>query len=775
MTDFNRIKQNIPRTTAYHTVSETAERSYRRPLMLPVLLLFASCRLTYALVSWKILIAATLIIAVTGVFFLIKREITYFIGLVLTLILIIICCTRMLSVLNAKLPSEIYGGYTGIVVSSDIRLSGTRKITARFGDVNAELRADDGLDLSYLEPGVCFKASGKFKEPAPPGNPGEFDYPLYLKSKGIMYLFYADSITITSEPSKAVKALLSFPEICFRVRKEIFERFTYGRCKEEKAMFAAVCLGDTSLCDESLTRDFKISGCSHLLAVSGTHFAGFLVVLPYILGVLSPDRKKTSFVYVLFAFITACITGWSESVTRAAVMSSCSFSGKDSISAIAVSSIVMIAADPFCVSRTGFLLSFSACIAIKLLSGRIRDLLKFIKEKKGIVMALSAQIAALMGTMPFSGLTQNRSGPVQFIVQAVGSLLAKSACVMFVPGVILSLILPQNASFAVSAPANLILVVLKNSVKAGADYSMSAAGKPVDPVILISLWLFFFAMLMPRFAIRKVLIRLSCCLLAVSTGITASGIVRPLKAEIVFADVGQGDCCLIIAGDHTCLIDSGTYEKGDSAVSDLLDHYGIGSVDIAFMTHWDMDHAGGIAALQKKGRIGRIYTGFTGYDEDTDAFERSVRLKKCDPEEIRRSIEQTKAGDVFELSDNVRLIVICPENCSTGGNPGSLVIELECCGTKLLFTGDIGLETEAELVSNNLINDIEILKVSHHGSRYASSKDFLERSSPEICVISVGRNNLYGHPASATVGRLEAAGSKIYRTDRDGAVIFEFY
>ena len=92
-------------------------------------------------------------------------------------------------------------------------------------------------------------------------------------------------------------------------------------------------------------------------------------------------------------------------------------------------------------------------------------------------------------------------------------------------------------------------------------------------------------------------------MLAVSTGLLAAGFVRPVKARIIFADVGQGDCCLIMAEGHTCLIDSGTYEKGASSVSDLLDYYGIGSVDIAFMTHWDQDHAGGIAAVDQKGRI----------------------------------------------------------------------------------------------------------------------------------------------------------------------------
>jgi beta-lactamase superfamily II metal-dependent hydrolase len=268
---------------------------------------------------------------------------------------------------------------------------------------------------------------------------------------------------------------------------------------------------------------------------------------------------------------------------------------------------------------------------------------------------------------------------------------------------------------------------------------------------------------------------MSCGVLAVTMGFLVSGFVRPVKAEIIFADVGQGDCCLIVAGNTTCLIDSGTYEKGEKNVSDLLDYYGISRVDIALMTHWDQDHAGGIAALNKSGRIGCIYTGFIDTDSDTEAFDKSLLSRNCDPTVFRLNLKQTKAGDVFELAENVRIKVIYPEKCMTGGNPGSLVTVLECCGFSMLFTGDIDSETEQKLVSEGLVDDVVLLKVSHHGSRYSSCSAFLNTSRPEIAVIQVGKNNLYGHPSPKTVERLDAVGSEIYRTDTDGAVILEFY
>ena len=160
---------------------------------------------------------------------------------------------------------------------------------------------------------------------------------------------------------------------------------------------------------------------------------------------------------------------------------------------------------------------------------------------------------------------------------------------------------------------------------------------------------------------------------------------------------------------------------------------------------------------------------------DTEAFEKSLKYRNSDPYTFRQHIRQTKTGDIFELSTEVKLRVIYPENCETGGNAGSLVIILEVCGKTILFTGDIGSDTEELLVSEGLIQDIDLLKVSHHGSKYSSSNSFLERAKPERSVIQVSKNNMYGHPSPSTLERLNNAGSEIFRTDLDGAVIFEYY
>lgn len=776
MTDFNRIKLNIPRT-ASGLASETAlESLLKRPLTVPAIMLFVACSLTYLTENLIPVAVLSAFLACVSFYARKNREYPLFYCSLISFVLIVLCCIRITSVLGVPLPENEDGYYNGTVISCERKLSGSDRNIVMIQGVRAELRFGKNTEVPHTTAGDGFIATGKFKEPESPGNPGEFDYPAYLKSKGIRYLFYADSYSLVSKPSGIRKAVLSFPDLCFRVREYLFERFTYGRNREDKALLAAVCLGDSSLAEDSMIRDFSLSGCSHLLAVSGTHFAGFLAVLPYFLNALVPDRKRSSVIYALLSFLIACITGWSESVTRAAFMSSTAFAGKDTVSAMSAAALIMMAADPFCASRTGFLFSFSACVAIRLLSGRIAGKLAFLKVKKNILTALSAQAAAWLGTMPFSAFVSNRYGLVQFLVQALGGLLAKGVCMMFIPGVALSLVFPKEYSYIFSAPSCLFLSLLRKAAGTGSGIILdTSSGKPLSPVFVLSFWLFLCLMLLPPFSVRKHLLKVSCVFLAVSLGFFVSGFVRPVRAEVIFVDVGQGDCCLIIAGNTTCIIDSGTFEKGEKNVSDLLDYYCISRVDIAFMTHWDQDHAGGIAALNRAGRIGCVYTGFTGTDPDTEAFDKSLVSRNCDPKAFRQNLKQTKAGDVFELSENVRLKVIYPEKCTTGGNPGSLVILLECSGKKMLFTGDIDAETEEYMVSSGLVDDVDLLKVSHHGSKYSSSSAFLSRSRPEIAVIQAGKNNLYGHPSPKTVERLVETGSEIYRTDIDGAVILEFY
>ena len=229
-----------------------------------------------------------------------------------------------------------------------------------------------------------------------------------------------------------------------------------------------------------------------------------------------------------------------------------------------------------------------------------------------------------------------------------------------------------------------------------------------------------------------------------------------------------------------CLIDAGTYSEGSGTVRDLLDYYGISAVDISIMSHWDTDHAGGIAALSKQGRTRDIITSYvpSGDDGDKDVadFFKAVTAEGVDKAAYLSALKQVLAGDRIVLSDTVYIDVLYPSESKGGGNEESLVLMLHIADSdiSILFTGDIGTDTEKNLKSHGISVDCDILKVAHHGSKYSSSSDFITAASPSIAVISVGAHNFYGHPSPDAISRLQSYGCNILRTDREGAVVLEY-
>ena len=292
---------------------------------------------------------------------------------------------------------------------------------------------------------------------------------------------------------------------------------------------------------------------------------------------------------------------------------------------------------------------------------------------------------------------------------------------------------------------------------------------------------FVFLFFLPPAYIKRLLIKPVAFLLAILIGFELFPLINKPVCSVVFADVGQGDCCLIMTPSSTCLIDAGTYSEGASTVNDLLDYYGINKVDVCLMSHWDVDHAGGIAALAEKGRVGTILTAYVPSpdisDKDVNEFFESLGYSESLQYSYLSCIELVSTGDVISLSDSVYLEVLYPTSASGGGNEDSVVAMLRINAleeTSILFTGDIGTNTESLILETGIDIDCDILKVAHHGSKYSSCEDFIAAASPDIAVISVGKHNFYGHPTPETLSRLESYGCEVFRTDEEGAVILQY-
>ena len=228
---------------------------------------------------------------------------------------------------------------------------------------------------------------------------------------------------------------------------------------------------------------------------------------------------------------------------------------------------------------------------------------------------------------------------------------------------------------------------------------------------------------------------------------------------VVFVDVGQGDATLIKSGSWTGLVDGGP-AGSKPALEAALAKLGVRRLSAVVVSHMHADHTGGLAHVVSEWRPRTAYVAGT----PTSALAGALRGAGSVVVQVRRG-----AGLRFGAA---RAEVLSPAGLSGDANSDTLVLRLEAGGKSFLFTGDCTGPNEAAVGAICARGPpIDVLKVAHHGSRYSTSSAFLAQTRPRVAVICVGPNS-YGHPTPATVGRLLAAGSRVYTTWKNGGVTF---
>lgn len=276
---------------------------------------------------------------------------------------------------------------------------------------------------------------------------------------------------------------------------------------------------------------------------------------------------------------------------------------------------------------------------------------------------------------------------------------------------------------------------------------------------------------------RKVAVFLAVLVVGVSVGVwlVQNGcgknafVLAALKdspsVTVHYIDVGQGDSILIDTSNTDVLIDGGPASAG-STVLDYLGNLNITHIHLMIATHPHTDHIGGlVTVLNSSTTVDEIV--INNQTNTSNTYTSFMNLAQS------HTITVAQRGQIFILTETANLTVFNPVQPLefTSVNDNSVVVKLQVGNTSFLFTGDAEADAEQSMLDAGLDLQSDVLKVGHHGSRYATTQPFLDSVAPSYAIISAGENNSYGHPHEETIQRLLAKGVTIYGTFHSGTII----
>ncbi|MFA7319322.1 MAG: ComEC/Rec2 family competence protein [Parcubacteria group bacterium] len=246
---------------------------------------------------------------------------------------------------------------------------------------------------------------------------------------------------------------------------------------------------------------------------------------------------------------------------------------------------------------------------------------------------------------------------------------------------------------------------------------------------------------------------------------------RNQKLKVIFLDVGQGDAILIEKGTNQILIDGGASSQKELEELGKYIPFWDREIETVIVTHPDQDHIGGLIGVLKSYRVCSEVDNFA--DGDSEAYKNYLQLISD------KKIERLRGEGGMNIKlDDATLSLLYPGtdlvNNSKDTNADSIVAKLTTGQNIFLFTGDFPTTQDARIFASGVDLSATVLKVAHHGSKYATSDEFLDRVKPREAIISVGANNRYGHPAPEVLDKLKARGILIKRTDQVGDIVYNF-
>lgn len=267
-----------------------------------------------------------------------------------------------------------------------------------------------------------------------------------------------------------------------------------------------------------------------------------------------------------------------------------------------------------------------------------------------------------------------------------------------------------------------------------------------------------------KLSIIHLVILLCLSVFAFSTHSTASQKDGLLK--VYFLDVGQGDAIFIeTPNGNQILIDGGPDNKVIQELAKVMPFYDR-EIDMVIASHPHADHIAGLVEVLERYDVKNILEAKESYSSPVFPVWHDAQANE------NSNLIEAVFGQEIDLGNDVKIAVIYPNKSYDGillnkPHQANVVVMLTYRNFRLLLTGDAEASAEKEMINTGQDIDADILKIGHHGSKTSTTQNFLEKVSPEVAIIQVGKNR-YGHPTAEVLKRLENFGVKYYRTDLDG-------
>ncbi len=561
--------------------------------------------------------------------------------------------------------------------------------------------------------------------------PNTFNYKKYL---------YNNKIYINYNVSKI--EILKDENIFYKIKNYIIKRIN-NYSDNVKVYLNLFVLGDKNYLDESMYNIYRTNGIWHLFAISGMHISLLILILNKLFSKFKFKKVIISMFLLYFMFITC----FSASVMRSVIFYIINNINKrfnfdlNNLSILILTAFIILLFNPFKIYNIGFIYSFIITLAIILNKENLKG------NYFGKIFKIS--LLSFIVSLP---ITINNNYEINLLSIFLNIFYVPFISLIIFPTILLCFFIPKLSFFV-----NILINFLEATNKLF-FYGKLMVNIPKLPIVLIIIY-YIIIYIFYKTKQKKILSFLILIIIL-------NKLIYKLDNNyyVYFLDVSQGDSSLIITPykNKVIMIDTGgifSYHISSNTLM-FLKSIGINKIDTLIITHGDYDHMGDGSYIIDNFKVKKVIFNCGEYNDLEEELIKNLKAKNI-----------SFSSCINNLNINNKTLYFLNHNEFPSENDSSNVNYIKIYDYQFLFMGDASTKVENYLLEKYELNNIDVLKVGHHGSKTSSSKEFIDKVNPKYAIISVGRNNRYNHPNEEVIENLK--NHKIYRTDINGTIRFK--